>query len=41
MDYEEEVYSREPFEARFTFSADGDTLSLTVGDDLQVVDVSR
>ncbi|AUV82644.1 hypothetical protein C2R22_14170 [Salinigranum rubrum] len=41
MDYEEEVCSREPFEARFTFSADGDTLSLTVDDDLQVVDVER
>jgi hypothetical protein len=41
MDYEEEVCSRAPFEARFTFSADGDTLSLTVDDDLQVVDVER
>ncbi|WP_136601700.1 winged helix-turn-helix domain-containing protein [Salinigranum halophilum] len=41
MAYEEEVRSTDPFEARFTFSAGDDTLSLTVDDDLQVVDVSR
>lgn len=41
MDYAEEVRSVEPFEARFTFSADGDTLSLTVEDDLETVDVER
>jgi hypothetical protein len=38
MDYGEEVRSVDPFEARFTFSVDGDTLSLTVDDDLEVVD---
>lgn len=38
---EEELISTDPFEARFTFSADGDTLSLTVNDDLSVVDVTK
>jgi hypothetical protein len=41
MDYEEEVHAVEPFEARFTFCLDDDTLSLTVDEDLQVVDVER
>jgi len=41
MDYEETVVSREPFEARFTFTVDGDAITLTVGDDLSVVDVSE
>ncbi|WP_372913058.1 winged helix-turn-helix domain-containing protein [Salinigranum sp.] len=41
MDYEEDVRSVEPFEACFTFSVDGDTLSLTVDDDLDVVDAER
>jgi len=38
---EETVLSTEPFEARFTFTVDGDSLTLTVDDDLSVVDVSR
>ena len=41
MDYEEEVRSTEPFEARFTFTAGGDALALTVGEDLSVVEVSE
>jgi hypothetical protein len=41
MDYDEEVLSTDPFEARFTFSADADTLTLTVDDSLDVVDVER
>lgn len=41
MDYDEEVVSTDPFEARFTFRADGDALTLTVGDDRSVTDVSR
>lgn len=38
---EETVLSADPFEARFTFTADGECISLTVDDDLSVVDVSR
>lgn len=38
-DYEEEVRSTEPFEARFTFAADGDSITLTVDGDLNVVAV--
>jgi DNA-binding transcriptional ArsR family regulator len=41
MAYEEVVRSVDPFEARFTFSVDGDVLSLTVDDSLDVVDVER
>jgi len=41
MGYEEEVVSTDPFEARFTFGADGETLTLTVDDDLSVVDARR
>ena len=41
MGYEEEVVSTEPFEARFTFAADGEALTLTVDDDLSVVDATR
>ncbi|MFD1512083.1 DUF7351 domain-containing protein [Halomarina rubra] len=40
VDYEEEVLSTDPFEARFTFAVDGDTLSLRVGDDLAVVETT-
>lgn len=40
-DYDEEVVSIDPFEARFTFTIDGDALTLTVDDDLSVVDVTR
>lgn len=39
--YEEEVLSTDPFEAAFTFTADGEALTLTVGDDLSVIDVTR
>jgi DNA-binding transcriptional ArsR family regulator len=38
---DEEIVSSDPFEARFTFSADGEALSLTVDDELSVVRVSR
>jgi DNA-binding transcriptional ArsR family regulator len=41
MDYEEEVVSTEPFEARFTYTVGGDAITLTVDDDLSVVDVSE
>ncbi|MFB6173369.1 MAG: ArsR/SmtB family transcription factor [Halobacteriales archaeon] len=34
--FEEEVVSEEPFEARFTFGLEGDTLTLTVDEDLEV-----
>ena len=38
---EEMVRSIDPFEAEFTFTADGDTLTLSVDGDLLVADVSR
>lgn len=38
---EEEIISTDPFEARFTFTADDETLTLTVNDDLSVVDVTK
>lgn len=41
VDYEEEILSVQPFEARFTFRFDQDTLTLTVDDDLSVVSVTR
>lgn len=37
---EETVLSVDPFEARFTFTVDGDALTLTVDDDLSVVDAT-
>jgi DNA-binding transcriptional ArsR family regulator len=37
-EYDEEVVSTDPFEARLTFTIDGDTLTLTLDDDLTVVD---
>jgi DNA-binding transcriptional ArsR family regulator len=40
-DYEEDLLSTEPFRARFTFDVDGDTLALTVDDDLEVVEATR
>lgn len=40
-DYEEEVLSRDPFRARFTFEVEGDELSVTVDDELQVVETAR
>lgn len=39
-DYAEQVVSVDPFEARFTFTVDEDALTLTVDDDLSVVDVT-
>ena len=40
-DYDEELLSRDPFRGRFTFDVDGDTLALTVDDDLEVVEATR
>lgn len=39
MDYEEELLGMDPFEARFTFTADGDAITLTVDEDFEVVEV--
>jgi hypothetical protein len=38
---DETMLSTEPFEARYTYTIDDDVLSLTVDDDLSVVDVTR
>lgn len=38
FEYEEELVSTEPFEARYRFTVGDDSLTLTVGDDLEVVD---
>ncbi|WP_170977468.1 hypothetical protein [Halorussus salinisoli] len=38
---DEVVRSTEPFGVQFTFNIDGDTLTLTVDDDLTVVDVAK
>ncbi len=40
-DYDEEVVSADPFEARFTFHAGDETLTLTLDDDLCVTAVTR
>lgn len=40
-DYEEEVVSPDPFKARFTFTADSDSITLTVNDDLEVVKTTQ
>lgn len=40
-DYVEDIVSTDPFEARFTFSIDGDAITLTVVDDLTVSDVTH
>jgi DNA-binding transcriptional ArsR family regulator len=40
-EYEETVLSVEPFEARFTLTADNETLTLAIDDDLSVVDAER
>lgn len=37
-DYEEDVVSTEPFEGRFTFTVDGDEVTLTVDENLDVVE---
>ncbi|MDY6765113.1 MAG: helix-turn-helix domain-containing protein [Halobacteria archaeon] len=39
--YEEEILSIDPFEARITFTVDNDQLVVTVEDDLNVIDVTR
>jgi len=41
VDYEETVLETDPFEARFTFAAENDAITLTVDDEFDVVDVSR
>ena len=38
--YDEEVISTDPFQGRFTFEIDGDTISLTVDQTLDVIDVT-
>ena len=38
---DEEILSIEPLEARYTFSVDGDSISLTVAEDLSVSEVTR
>ncbi len=40
LDYDEEVISTDPFEARFTMTIDDTALTLTVDDDLRVVDAT-
>jgi hypothetical protein len=39
--YDEEVVSADPFEARLTFTADGESITLTLDDDLSVSNVTR
>lgn len=41
MDYEETIHDADPFDAAFTFTIDGDAITLRVDDDLDVVDVTR
>lgn len=38
--YDEEVLSVDPFEARYTYTIDEDSITLTVGEDLSVVDAT-
>ena len=40
-EFDEEVLSVDPFEARFTFTADDESITLTVDDDFSVIDVTR
>jgi hypothetical protein len=40
-EYDEEVISADPFEARLTFTVDGDSITVTLDDSLSVVDVTR
>jgi hypothetical protein len=39
--YDEEVVSTDPLEARLTFAVDGERITLTLDDDLSVTDVTR
>lgn len=41
LDYDEEVLSAEPLEARFTLSAADETLTITVNDDFSIVHATR
>ncbi len=40
-DYDEAILSSDPFKGQFTFSIDGDSITLTVDENIQVVDVQR
>jgi DNA-binding transcriptional ArsR family regulator len=40
-DYEEEIVSVDPFKARFTFTIEGDSITLTVDDTFAVVDATK
>jgi DNA-binding transcriptional ArsR family regulator len=40
-EYDEEIRSTDPFAGRFTFTVDGDSITLTVDDDLDVIDAER
>lgn len=40
-DYEEEIVSTDPFEGRFTFTIEDDSMTLTVDENLSVVDIAR
>jgi len=40
-EYGEEIRSTDPFEGRFTFTVDGDSITLTVNDDLDVIDAEQ
>lgn len=39
--YDEDIRGTDPFEAQFTFTVDGDTLALTVDDDLSVIEIAK
>ena len=39
--YDEEIVSTDPLEAKLTFTADGDSITLTLDDDLSVANVTR
>jgi hypothetical protein len=41
ISYDEDVLGTEPFEARFTFTIDEDTITLTVDESLEVADIKR
>lgn len=40
-EYEEAVSRADPFEARFTFTVDGDSITLTVDEQLEVIDIQE
>lgn len=41
IDYEEDLLSVDPFRANFTFTIDDDARTLTVDDDLNVIDITE